>query len=440
MSALHGLHKIKLIPNKNYQKSGTKSYVLLLRKWGFQPTLPGPYTQMQMVSQEDAYAKSHQHRKHGGSPHSHPVTVKKSGPNDSDTSEVTAEDQQNDSEYLCQVQIGTPPQTVTLDFDTGSSDLWVWSTELSKSIQSKGSGHSIFNSSKSSTFKTMSGSSWKISYGDGSSASGTVGTDNVTIGGLTIKNQAIELANKMSTEFQQGTGDGLLGLAWPPINTVTPKPVATPVENMITQEDIPKSAELFTAKLGSWRDANDPDKGESFYTFGYIDQATVASSGQEVSYTPVDNSQGFWMFDSTSATVNGKTIDQSGNTAIADTGTTLALVADATCQAIYDAIPNSQYDSTQQGYVFPSDTTEDQLPVVTFAVGNKQYTIQKEDLAFADAGNGMVYGGIQSRGSMTFDILGDTFLKSIYAIFDQGNQQFGAVQRTEPTQNLAPPS
>jgi hypothetical protein len=124
----------------------------------------------------------------------------------------------------------------------------VWSTDLPQSVQSQGSGHSIFDSSKSSTFKTMSGSTWKISYGDGSSASGTVGTDNVTIGGLTIKNQAVELANQMSTEFQQGTGDGLLGLAWPAINTVTPKPVATPVENMITEDDIPKTAELFTAK------------------------------------------------------------------------------------------------------------------------------------------------------------------------------------------------
>jgi len=262
----------------------------------------------------------------------------------------------------------------------------------------------------------VKGDKWKISYGDSSSASGTVGTDNVTIGGLTIKNQAIELATEMSDQFVQGAGDGLLGLAFGTINTVTPKGVKTPVENMILEDDIPKTAELFTANLGSWRDANEPDGGKSFYTFGYIDDATVKASGQEIAYTPVDSSQGFWMFDSTSATVNGETVDQSGNTAIADTGTTLALVADATCEAIYKAIPGAKYDSTQQGWVFPSSTTADKLPVVTFAVGDTQFAVQKEDLGFADAGNGMVYGGIQSRGSMTFDILGDTFLKGIYAV------------------------
>ena len=220
----------------------------------------------------------------------------------------------------------------------------------------------------------------------------------------------------MSDQFVQGAGDGLLGLAWGSINTVTPKPVQTPVENMITEQEIPQTAELFTANLGSWRDANEPDAGKSFYTFGYIDQDAVTASGQKIAYTPVDNSQGFWMFDSTSATVNGQTVNQSGNTAIADTGTTLALVSDATCKAIYDAIPGSTYDQTQQGYTFPSNTTVDNLPVVTFAVGDAQFAVQKEDLGFADAGNGMVYGGIQSRGTMTFDILGDTFLKGIYAV------------------------
>jgi len=436
MAALKGLQRVKLIANPKYKRSGPKSYVYLLNKWGFEPTKPGPYFIMNKV--DAPHTREERLKRHGGRAKTHHV-VAKTDPTTGQTGEVGAEDQQNDSEYLCPVSIGTPAQTLSLDFDTGSSDLWVWSTELPSSIQSQGTGHTIFNPSKSSTFKNQSGSSWQISYGDSSSASGTVGTDNVTIGGLTIKNQAVELANKMSQQFTEGAGDGLLGLAWGSINTVTPTPVQTPVENMITQDDIPQDAELFTAYLGSWRDASDPDQGESFYTFGYVDQDVV--SGQQISWAPVDNSQGFWMFDSASSTVNGQTISQSGNTAIADTGTTLALVSDAVCEKIYAAIPGATYDQSQQGYVFPNNVTADQLPVVTFAVGGTQFAVQKEDLGFADAGNNMVYGGIQSRGSMTFDILGDTFLKSIYAIFDQGNTRFGAVQRTEPTQNVsAPPS
>lgn len=231
-----------------------------------------------------------------------------------------------------------------------------------------------------------------------------------------MKGQAIELADTLSAQFASGAGDGLLGLAFSNINTVKPQPVNTPVDNMILQSDIPQSASLFTAKLGSWRDANEPDKGASFYTFGFVDQDTVKASGEDVYYTPIDKSQGFWMFDSASATVNGQSVARAGNKAIADTGTTLALVDDATCQAIYDAIPGAQYDSSSQGYIFPSNTPADQLPVVSFAVGEKQFVVQKEDLGFAEAKPGYVFGGIQSRGSMTMDILGDTFLKGIYAV------------------------
>lgn len=74
-----------------------------------------------------------------------------------------------------------------------------------------------------------------------------------------------------------------------------------------------------------------------------------------------------------------------------------------------------------------------------FAVGDKLFAVEKEDLAFVDIGNGYAYSGILSRGDQDFDILGDTFLKAVYAIFDQGNRRFGSVQRVYPTQSTAMP-
>ena len=129
---------------------------------------------------------------------------------------------------------------------------------------------------------------------------------------------------------------------------------------MIAQQDIPQTTELFTAYLGSTGVASatqssssagstsTPSTGNatSFYTFGYIDKD--ATEGQEVTYTPVDSSQGFWSFASASAQVGDKTVTRTGNTAIADTGTTLALVGDDLCQAVYGAIPGAKINNQQQ--------------------------------------------------------------------------------------------
>ena len=93
----------------------------------------------------------------------------------------------------------------------------MFSTSLPSSEQK---GHTVFNPSKSKNWKALSGYKWNITYGDGSGASGTVGTDVVTVGGTSVSGQAVEIATQVSSSFVSDTANnGLLGLAFSSINT-----------------------------------------------------------------------------------------------------------------------------------------------------------------------------------------------------------------------------
>ncbi|KAK6346672.1 hypothetical protein TWF696_006790 [Orbilia brochopaga] len=429
---------VKVIRNPKHIPDGTKAYVKLMSKYKINPTLGGKYFQGKQLQQQDGKPGPGL----GGRTGVVQRLQKKTGPDDNDVGLVTAEDYENDALWLAEARIGTPPVSYWLDFDTRSADLWVWSSLLPKKTLKQSGDRAVFTPTDSSTYATKQGSTWNITYGDGSSASGTVGYDTVGLGGLIIKDQAIELANNLSDSFIQSVGSGLLGLAFSTINTCKPEPVDTPVDMLIKSNYVRKDAQLFTCLLGSWRDKEDePDQGESFYTFGYIHQPTVDRCGGKIFYTPIDPSYGWWMFKSASVTVGSQRVHKrsKNNFAIADTGTTLALIDDASCEYIYDQIPGAKYSRDYMGYIYPSSLTEAQLPVVKIDIGGNSVTLQKEDLGFADAGNGYTYGGIQSRGDFPIDILGGTFLKAVYAIFDVGNKRFGFAVRPELKQNLSTP-
>jgi hypothetical protein len=100
---------------------------------------------------------------------------------------------------------------------TNSPNSWVSNTALSAA---EIGGHTAYDPTKSTTFKAIDNAAFSISYGDGSGASGTVGTDVVNIGGATVNAQAVELATAVSQSFIQDTNnDGLVGLAFSKLNT-----------------------------------------------------------------------------------------------------------------------------------------------------------------------------------------------------------------------------
>ncbi|CAI7593379.1 unnamed protein product [Penicillium glandicola] len=313
---------------------------------------------------------------------------------------TTPED--GDVEYLTPVTIGD--STLNLDFDTGSADLWVFSSELAASSQS---GHDIYDVSTSGT--KISGATWSISYGDGSSASGDVYKDSVTVGGVTASAQAVEAAQKISSQFlADKDNDGLLGLAFSSLNTVSPTPQKTFFDNVKADLDSP----LFAVTL--------KHDAPGTYDFGFIDEDKFTGT---VTYADVDDSEGWWTFTADSYKV-GTGAAGSSITGIADTGTTLLLVDSSVVTAYYKQVSGATNSNTYGGYVFPCTAT---LPSFTVTINGYNAVVPGDYINYAPVttGSSTCYGGIQSNSGIGFSIFGDIFLKSQYVVFDSDGPQIG---------------
>ena len=226
---------------------------------------------------------------------------------------------------------------------------------------------------------------------------------------MTIHSSRIALVDTLSSAFDQSAADGVIGLAFGACPNFRPEANGF-VETLLSQDELPSSAKLFTARFSP---SNNSDQDKPFLTFGGIDENTEEKS---IHYTPIDKQHGFWNIESSTATVGGKSIDRPQNRAVIDTDAALTLLEDTVCQTIYDAIPGAFYDSESQGFLFPLDADHDKLPTIELDIGKKLFRIPKKSLGFAEAKPGYVYGGVQSRGSLGHDVLGLSFLEGICAV------------------------
>ena len=217
--------------------------------------------------------------------------------------------------------------------------------------------------------------------------------------------QAVELAETISSEFAQDESDGLLGLAFSSINTVTPDQQQTFFANAEGELDAP----LFTANL---------KKGQpGSYDFGYIDDSQYTG---DITYTAVDNSQGFWGFTASGYTVGSGAAVTEDIASIADTGTSLLLVPDDVVSAYYAQVSGSTNDQSQGGYTFPCDAD---LPDVSFNIAGYEAVVPGNYINYApiSEGSSTCFGGLQSSSGVGINIFGDVFLKSQFVVFEDAS-------------------
>ncbi|KAG5942638.1 hypothetical protein E4U53_007209 [Claviceps sorghi] len=311
-----------------------------------------------------------------------------------------------DNFYLAPVEIGTPPQKLLLNFDTGSSDLWVFSNDTNPE---QVLGQTLYYANRSSTAKLIPGQNWTVLYADFSLSAGIVYSDVVSIGGVRVPNQAVESAQTVSFQFSsQNVSSGLVGLGFDSLNQVEPTKQKTWFENAIPLLELP----LFTVNFFH--------KAAGTFNFGYIDPSEHLGP---IHYSPVNKTAGTWSWKSTGYSIGTGAFREEPFDNIADTGTSLLMAPPKVAYRYWSKVPGSELDLLQGGYVFPCTA---RLPDFSFGVGdNATITIPGSYMNYIDVNETTCFGALQSSAFVGVNIWGDIALKAALVVFDSGKSQIG---------------
>ncbi|KAL4992111.1 aspartic peptidase domain-containing protein [Aspergillus falconensis] len=311
------------------------------------------------------------------------------------------------AQYFSEIQLGTPPQTFKVVLDTGSSNLWVPSSQCGSIACYL---HQKFDSSASSTYK-KNGSDFAIKYGSGS-LSGFVSKDNLQIGDLKVKGQDFaEATSEPGLAFAFGRFDGILGLGF---DTISVNKIVPPFYNMIHQGLLDEP--VFAFYLG---DAN-KDGDSSVATFGGIDKDHYEG---ELIKIPLRR-KAYWEVDLDAIALGDEVAELENTGVILDTGTSLIALPSNLAEMI-----NTEIGATKgfTGQYSIDCAKRDSLPDLTFTLTGHNFTIGPYDYTLEVQGS-----CISAFMGMDFPepvgplaILGDAFLRKWYSVYDLGNGAVG---------------
>jgi hypothetical protein len=219
----------------------------------------------------------------------------------------------------------------------------------------------------------------------------------------------------VSDEFNSFPMDGIVGLGRLQNVADNTEGVKAPtLVDVLVSQNVISSKQIGIHLSGGTDTLND---GE--ITFGAADASVIDGA---LSYVPaLANDDGFWEVPVTGASVNGKpTAIQQGATAILDSGTSFMLLPPADADALNLQIPGAVANG--ETYAVPCDSSA----LVTLTIAGQQWAIDPKNYVGVQSGNACASNIVahQTFGATQW-LLGETFLKNVYTLFDYDGARVG---------------
>lgn len=334
--------------------------------------------------------------------------------------------------YFINMTVGTPARSLRLHIDTGSSDLWVNtpSSKLCSDAQNKCDLAGTYSANRSSTYEYI-GSWFNISYVDGSGASGDYVSDTVTVGGAKLDRLQFGIG------YSSSNAQGILGIGYKRNEVQVGRAGLDPYDNLPAQ--MVTDGLINSNAYSIW--LNDLDSNRGNILFGGVDTEKFEGTLQTM---PIQTRQrGYYAeflitmtgFKFGETAIGG---DDMATAVLLDTGSSLTYLPDSMVQDIYNSIPSAQYDSELNAAYVPCDLAQNSTKM-TFAFSGPEITVGFDELVLdlvADQyGNRLKFTngqdaclfGVAPAGTGT-NVLGDTFLRSAYVVYDMDNNEISIAQ------------
>ncbi|KAK4889853.1 hypothetical protein LTR27_011366 [Elasticomyces elasticus] len=324
--------------------------------------------------------------------------------------------------YFMGASIGTPAQPMKLHIDTGSSDLWV---NVADSQLCSGQGSVCAESGtyapNSSTTYEYINSDFNITYVDGSGSEGDYVSDTVAFGGVSLQNQQFGIG------YTSSSGEGIIGIGYPLNEVATQYNGGQPYPNV--PWNLVLHGNINSNSYSLW--LNDLDSSTGSILFGGVDTAKYTGELQTLPIIPTQGYYAEFVIALTALGANGTVGSIANNIAspaLLDSGSSLMYLPDSICTTIFNDV-GAQYDESQ-GAAFVDCDLRNQDSTIDFTFSGVTIRVPMNELVIVAGiqnGEELCIIGISQAGEST-PVLGDTFLRSSYVVYDLLNNEISLAQ------------